>query len=132
MKSLVYKGLGFLFVGLAALGVVLPLLPTTPFLLVAAACFARSSERWLAWLLQNRHFGPLIHRWRAHRCISARVKATSYALMAVGATYSLFVASGPLWLKVPAALLMLYGFVFVLRIRVCEPGELEPPPRETG
>lgn len=74
-------GLGFLFAGLAALGVVLPLLPTTPFLLLAAACFARSSERFYRALLGNRIFGPLIRDWREHRAIPRRAKILAITLM---------------------------------------------------
>ena len=51
--------------GLAAAGVLLPILPTTPFLLLAAVCFARSSERLYAWLHENRWFGPYLTRYRA-------------------------------------------------------------------
>jgi uncharacterized membrane protein YbaN (DUF454 family) len=65
---------GFVCVGLAALGVVLPLLPTTPFLLLAAACFARSSPRFYRTLLDNRVFGPLIRDWREHRAVPLRAK----------------------------------------------------------
>ena len=65
---------GFGCVGLAALGVFLPLLPTTPFLLVAAACFARSSPRFYRVLLGNRVFGPLIGDWREHRSVPRRAK----------------------------------------------------------
>jgi uncharacterized membrane protein YbaN (DUF454 family) len=73
--------LGFLFVGLAALGVVLPLLPTTPFLLLAAACFARSSARFYRALLGNRIFGPLIRDWREHGAIPRRAKILAITVM---------------------------------------------------
>ena len=64
--------LGFLFLGLALLGVFLPLLPTTPFVLVAAACFAQSSERMHRWILTNRTFGPMVRDWEEKRCVSCR------------------------------------------------------------
>ncbi len=59
---------------LAGLGVALPLLPTTPFILVAAFAFARSSRRWSAWLHTHPLFGPLIHHWQQYGAISRRAK----------------------------------------------------------
>lgn len=55
---------GVVLVGIGAAGIVLPLLPTTPFLLLAAVLFAKSSRRWYDWLLGHRHLGPYIHAWR--------------------------------------------------------------------
>jgi len=72
---------GFLFVGLGVVGIVVPLLPTTPFLLLAAACFARSSERFYRWLLGNRLFGAYVRDYREGRGVPARVKIFSVALL---------------------------------------------------
>jgi len=72
---------GFLFFGLGVVGVFLPLLPTTPFLLLAAACFARSSERFYRWLLGNRWFGAYVRNYREGRGIPAKVKIFSVALL---------------------------------------------------
>ena len=66
--------LGLLALALGALGVILPLLPTTPFVLLAAFAFARSSDRWHAWLLGHRIFGPLIEDWQSHGAIDRRTK----------------------------------------------------------
>jgi uncharacterized membrane protein YbaN (DUF454 family) len=85
---------GFACVGLAALGVFLPLLPTTPFLLVAAACFARSSPRFYRALLGNRIFGPLIRDWREHRAVPLRAKilAITAITLVLGSTILFSVA----------------------------------------
>jgi uncharacterized membrane protein YbaN (DUF454 family) len=63
------------------LGLVLPVLPATPFLLLAAACFARSSQRFYDWLLNHRSFGPLVREWREHHAIPWRTKLWAIALM---------------------------------------------------
>lgn len=76
-------GVGFLFVGLGVLGVLLPVLPTTPFLLLAAACFAHSSERFYVWLLTNRVFGSYIRDWRENRGLSLPVKLWVIFVLAV-------------------------------------------------
>ena len=82
---------GLLCLGLAVLGLFLPLLPATPFLLLAAACFARSSERLHTWMLQHRHFGPLLRDWETHRAIrpSAKRAATAAILSSAALTYAL-------------------------------------------
>ena len=72
---------GFLFFGLGVVGVFVPLLPTTPFLLLAAACFARSSERFYRWLLGNRWFGAYVRNYREGRGVPAKVKIFSIALL---------------------------------------------------
>ena len=69
-----YLALGWVSLALAILGIALPLLPTTPLLLVAAFGFARSSERSYLWLTNHPRFGPPINDWRRHRAVSLRAK----------------------------------------------------------
>lgn len=90
---------GLLSVGLGAIGVVTPVLPTTPFLLVAAACFARASPRFYQRLLANPTFGPLIRDWREQRAIPRRAKimATAAITVTIGSSVIFFVE--PLWLR---------------------------------
>ena len=114
-----YRLFGFIFLGLGALGVVLPLLPTTPFVLVSAACFARSSEKWHRWLLANETFGPMIRNWEDKRCISCRVKTIGILTMTLVGGYSVFFAVENPGLKIAGGVLILIGLCFVLFIRTC-------------
>ena len=66
--------MGIIAVGLGLIGVFVPLLPTTPFLLLAAACFVRSSGRLYAWLIHHKWFGDYIRHYREHRAITLRAK----------------------------------------------------------
>jgi uncharacterized membrane protein YbaN (DUF454 family) len=88
--ALVVAGTGF--VGLGVLGAFLPVLPTTPFMLLAAACYARASTRFYNGLLNNRLFGPTVREWRRHRSIPYRTKCTAIALMAITLTASIVFA----------------------------------------
>ncbi len=65
---------GWILVGLAVLGVVLPVLPTTPLLILAAACFVRSSEKAYLWILSHKTFGPLVKNYLEHRVVSVKAK----------------------------------------------------------
>ena len=106
---------GIFFVGLAALGAVLPLLPTTPFLLVAAACFAKSSPRLHKMLLNNKVFGPLIYHWQASRSIPKRAKIIALLSMVLALAWSCYLLS--LWyLQLATFLLILGPFIFVYRL----------------
>ena len=108
--------LGTLFVGLGIAGVVLPVLPTTPFLLVAAACYARGSARFYNWLLNHRVFGPTIVEWRRHRSIPWRTKLVAIAMMAttLGISIAFFVPDA--WLKAALAALGVLLAAWMYRI----------------
>lgn len=89
---------------LGVLGIFLPLLPTTPFLLLAAACYARASRRFYDWLLANRTFGPLILEWRRHRSIPYRTKLYAIGLMSLTLGTSIVFFVPLLWVKVVLAI----------------------------
>lgn len=84
---------GTVSVGLGILGIFLPLLPTTPFLLLAAACYARSSDRFHDWLMNHRVFGEYIRNYRDHRAIRFRAKVTGITLLWVTIGISIFLVS---------------------------------------
>ncbi len=115
-----YKLTGWIFVILAGLGVLLPVLPTTPLLLVAAACFARSSEKWHQWLLRNRVFGPMIKNWDDNRCVSLPAKLIAVTMIVLFGGYSVFFVLSEIFLQIITGSLLVIGLWFVLRIKLCK------------
>ena len=112
---LLLKVIGILFVGLAILGVFLPILPTTPFLLVAAACFAKSSPALQQKLLANKTFGPLIHDWQEYRSIALKAKRTALITMLLSVLLSAYMLQNTLLITLVVAL-MIGPFIFVARL----------------
>src|SRR5512137_972615 len=72
---------GLIAVGVGTVGIFVPLLPTTPFYLLAAACFFRSSDRLYNWLIGNRWCGPYIRNYREHRAIPRHAKIIALILL---------------------------------------------------
>jgi hypothetical protein len=102
MRRLIYLSLGFTSVALGAAGIVLPLLPTVPFMLLAAFFFARSSPRLEAWIVDHPRFGPHVRAWRERGAISPAGKRAALAAFAFSAILGLVLLPFP-WLLVPAA-----------------------------
>lgn len=109
------KIVGLFFVALAALGAVLPLLPTTPFLLVAAACFAKSSPYLHNLLLQNKVFGPLIFHWQESRSIPRRAKVIAILSMILAGAWSCYILPN-IYLKVLVVVLIAGPAIFLYRL----------------
>ena len=91
---------GWLALFLALIGVVLPLLPTTPFVLVAAACFARSSPRLHQWLLTNGVFGPLIVDWSEHGAVPLWAKVLAVSMIAISGVLTIGFVLNTTWQRV--------------------------------
>ena len=111
-----YVCVGCLFVALAGLGAALPVLPTTPFLLVASACFVRSSPALNQRLLRSRLFGPLLRDWQQHRGVRLHVKVTAVTVMLGTVAASILFGELSLPLLMLLILLALIGLVVVLRL----------------
>ncbi len=93
---------------LGFIGIFLPLLPTVPFVLLAAWCFSRGSARWERWLLNHPRFGPMIRAWRARRVVPLRAKLLAWTMMAVGAGWAAWVLPSP-WRWLPAGVCLAVG-----------------------
>ena len=112
--KLVYIAIGSIAVALGIAGVFLPLLPTTPFLLVAAWAFARSSPRLEAWLVEHPRLGPPLIAWREKRAIPARAKVVAILAMAASLAYMLWSPTIPVIGKAAAALVLAASATFIL------------------
>jgi hypothetical protein len=115
MRRVLYLVTGWLFVGLAAAGVALPLVPTTPFLIVAAGCFARSSPRFHDWLLGTRVFGPLIRTWQETHSIPRRAKWLAVVVIAAVGVCTAVFALPSTWTRVVFGATLLAVVVWLLR-----------------
>ncbi len=117
MKA-VWVSVGILMVILGVVGLFLPVVPTTPFLLLASACFVRSSPRLHAWLLGSRLFGPFLRDWEKHRGVRPHVKivAVCMILTAVASSYAVD-GIGPLPRAI-LAILAACGLWVVMRLKV--------------
>ncbi|MCL2329587.1 MAG: YbaN family protein [Bacteroidetes bacterium] len=109
--------LGVIFTGLGILGIFLPLLPTTPFLLLAAACFARGSEKFYNKLLNNKYLGQYITDFREKRGIPLRVKIISVTLLWLTIGYSALFAVKILWVKILLFVIATGVTIHILSIR---------------
>jgi uncharacterized protein len=121
---LIFIALGLLSVFLGVLGIILPLLPTTPFLLLAAFFFARSSDRFLHWLLTNRWFGKYIRNYREGRGIPAREKAISLILLWLTISTSAFYFIENMWIRLLLFAIAAAVTTHLLRVKTYRP-ELE-------
>ena len=119
MKRVLLIILGWICVVLATLGVVLPLLPTTPFLLLAGWCFARSSPRFHHWLLHRSWFGSYLRHWQQHRALPKGAKPKAVVLILV--TFAVSIYFVPLlWVRILLLCMMFMLLIMMWRLPVVD------------
>lgn len=118
---LLWIGGGFGALTLAVIGVFVPVLPATPFILLAGACFARSSPKYHHWLRNHPRFGGLLRDWEEHRAIAGRTKAIAITMIVLVGGTSFWVL--PWWQAQVALAVTLVGVVIYISTR-------RRPPRE--
>lgn len=109
-----FAGLGGLFFSIGVVGAFLPVLPTTPFMLLALWAFSLSSERLHNYLWNHPKFGPPVRAWRKHGAVSMRSKISALAVMSASAVFMIFFSNAPLIGILAALALMAVGATFLL------------------
>lgn len=116
-------GVGCCSTVLGILGIFLPLLPTVPLLLLAAACFARSSERCYRWLLDHPLLGPMVQGYLDGKGIPLRAKVSAIALIWLTIPLSIVLVGDIFWLRMLLVLVGAGVTLYLLRLPVCEAEE---------
>ncbi len=114
MARTLFLVLGLVFTALGIVGALLPLMPTTIFLIVAAGCFARSSPRMEAWLMDHAQFGPTLRAWREHGAIPRPAKVLACAGMALGFMVFFLTTHPQAWLALTVAAVLVGCAAFVV------------------
>jgi hypothetical protein len=120
LKQYFFITLGWVFVILGAIGAFLPLLPTTPFLILALACFAENSPRFHKMLLNHKWFGPPLQQWETHHTIRPTVKKKVYLLIILTFGISITLLWGRIGLQLMLVGLCLILLWFVSRLKESE------------
>ena len=108
---------GTFFVGLGIVGIFVPVLPTTPFLLLAAACYARSSQRLYSWLLNNKWFGSYIRNYLERKGVPLKVKVVTVTLLWITIGSSVAFAVNILVVKLILVLIAVCVSIHILSVR---------------
>lgn len=114
LRKPLFAGLGMLFFLVGLAGAVLPVLPTTPFMLLAVWAFSNSSQRLHDYVWHHPRHGPLVRAWKEHGAIPGRAKFAALLVMLASAVFLIFFSSVPVWAVTAAVLLMLAGAAFIL------------------
>lgn len=116
LKNKLLIATGWFFVGLGILGIFLPLLPTTVFLIIASACFYKSSPRFYFWLLNNRYLGVYIKNYREKKGIPLRAKILGLILLNGTIAYSLYFFSDKLMISITLLLVAIGVSIYLISL----------------
>ncbi len=117
LRKPLFIALGWLCVLLGVIGAVLPLLPTTPFLILALLLFSKSSPAFHQMLLNNRLFGPGLRQWEANRSLARPVKRKASVFIVLTFSISIYLVAHNAWLQMMLVTLMGALLVFIWRLK---------------
>ena len=124
LKALYFIG-GTISLILGIIGIVLPILPTTPFLLLAAACYARSSEKFYNWLLNNRILGSYIRNYIEGRGMPIKVKIFTISMLWITILISAFLIIQIIWVRVVLIIIAIAVTIHIILIRPKKTKQIE-------
>jgi uncharacterized protein len=113
----IFGTIGMVALGLGIIGIIVPLVPTTPFLLLAAACFMRSSNRLYNWLINHKWFGSYIKHYQEHRAISRRARILALVLLWAAIGYASFYIVTLPWLRFLLLVIAAGVSIYLLRLK---------------
>lgn len=120
LKRYLLLSLGWLSVILGAIGALLPVIPTTPFLILALACFSKSSPRFHRMLLNNKWVGPSLTEWEQNKTISRQIKFRAMVLVVISFTISIIILSGRTGLQLMLVVLGLIALGVIYQLKESE------------
>ncbi|EGQ9112622.1 YbaN family protein [Vibrio alginolyticus] len=119
IKRYFFNTVGGLCIVLGIAGIALPLLPTTPFILLASACFMRGSPAFHQWLHNHKTFGPILDNWHKHRAVTSKVRKRGAIFIALSFMVSIVVV--PLvWVKIGLLVMLIVLLSWFMRLPVIE------------
>ena len=114
VQRAIYLMLGIVFFAAGVIGVFLPVLPTTPFMLLALWAFSNSSQRLHDYIWHHKRYGPLVRAWKKYGAVPLRAKVSALIVMALSAIFVVFFSGAPYWAILSALALMLVGATYLV------------------
>lgn len=117
IKKVLLITCGYASLSLGVIGIILPLLPTTPFLLLASFCFVKSSDSIHHWLIHHRFLGSYIHAYQRFGAVSKKAKAFALLFLWAGISYSVFFVIPLWWVRIPFLIIAIGVTIHILRLK---------------
>jgi hypothetical protein len=122
-KKIILITIGMVALILAIIGIIIPLLPTTPFLLLSAACFLKGSDRMYQWLINHKFFGNYIRNFREHKAIPLKTKVLAVSLLWLTILFSIIFIVQSVYLRILLAAIAIAVSVHILHFKTLKPNE---------
>ena len=124
LRRALYLLLGILFFATGVIGVFLPVLPTTPFMLLALWAFSNSSQTLHDYIWNHKRYGPMVRAWKKYGAIPLKAKFSAITVMGLSAIIVVFFSGAPMWAIISALALMLVGATYILTRPTLREGDM--------